>query len=148
MTPEQKAQVLELHGQRPFARDVAEEVGVTRNAVLGMWWRNGLSAPTQSSRTRRHNRDAVERKLEGRGEKLARIMAIMRRKGMRLARMERNHCRYVISGAGADATFCGRLVRPESSYCPEHHAVCWRPVGPKPKSTFVMQRNLRAGNYR
>ena len=34
-------------------------------------------------------------------------------------------CRYIVAGAGYDATYCDGVVRQGSSYCQAHHARCW-----------------------
>lgn len=49
-------------------------------------------------------------------------------------------CKWIVSGEGADALFCGARKDPERSYCGHHHAVAYyRPA----KSTNELARSLR-----
>ena len=36
-----------------------------------------------------------------------------------------------IEGEPRERAFCGAPVKPGSSYCEEHHALCWRPAAEK-----------------
>lgn len=42
----------------------------------------------------------------------------------RLSMLAMDDCRYVISGEGVDALFCGSPARSGSSYCSDHHRRC------------------------
>ena len=117
MTPEQKAQVLELHGTGTTAA-IAELVGVGKGAVAGLYWRHGLS---KSSPHLQVPKDARQRRID---EKMERIRALLRRTGIPLARLTPTTCRYIVHGIKAEARFCGAHAAPDSSWCPEHHAIC------------------------
>lgn len=44
-----------------------------------------------------------------------------------LSQIEENDCRYI---AGDDLLYCARPRKPGSSFCPAHHAICFRPSEP------------------
>lgn len=39
--------------------------------------------------------------------------------------LEPDSCRFIAGDPKIDGTYCGHPVKPESSYCPYHHAVVW-----------------------
>jgi hypothetical protein len=44
-------------------------------------------------------------------------------RGVRLLDLQVHHCRYMIS----ETRFCGERKRNGSSYCADHHKLCWTP---------------------
>jgi GcrA cell cycle regulator len=131
---------------------IAREIGVTRNAVIGKMNRLGLSRP----------RDAVARQLEQkRATKLARpkrprlpiftqrailtaafsappglgeTIAIHEGRGCTLLELGHGKCRWPIDGPGGeDVFFCGNEPVPGLPYCAGHARLAYRPTS-RPRS--------------
>jgi hypothetical protein len=43
--------------------------------------------------------------------------------GVRIMDLREHHCRWVIG----PMRYCGERKRAGSSFCPDHHKICWRP---------------------
>ena len=131
---------------------IAREMGVTRNAVIGKMNRLGLSRP----------RDTATRQLEQkRAAKLARpkrprlhifaqremltaafsnppilgeSIAIHKGRGCTLLELGHGKCRWPIDGPGGeDIFFCGNEPVPGLPYCAGHARLAYRPTG-RPRS--------------
>ncbi len=131
---------------------IAREMGVTRNAVIGKMNRLGLSRP----------RDTATRQLEQkRAAKLARpkrprlhifaqremltaafssppilgeSIAIHEGRGCTLLELGHGKCRWPIDGPGGeDIFFCGNEPVPGLPYCAGHARLAYRPTG-RPRS--------------
>ncbi len=46
-------------------------------------------------------------------------------------------CRFPVAGEGVDTLFCGAPVKPETSWCPHHHARVFLPTRPLDVESFV-----------
>ena len=126
---------------------IAREIGVTRNAVIGKMNRLGLSRP----------RDAIAKQLEQkRATKLARTkrprlpiftqramltaafsappgvgetIAIHEGRGCTLLELGHGKCRWPIDGPGGeDVFFCGNEPVPGLPYCAGHARLAYRPT--------------------
>ena len=102
-----QARLRELWEQGLTASQIAAELSVTRNAVIGKAHRLGLSgraSPIQRSKPSK----------------------------LTLVALKERMCRWPIGHPGElDFHFCGGEARPNSPYCPEHHARAYMP--PKKK---------------
>jgi GcrA cell cycle regulator len=102
-----QAQLRELWEQGLTASQIAAELSVTRNAVIGKAHRLGLS---------------------GRASPIQRSKAPK----LTLVALKERMCRWPIGHPGdPDFYFCGGEVRPNSSYCPEHHVRAYMPFKKK-----------------
>jgi hypothetical protein len=47
---------------------------------------------------------------------------------MTLINLKSDSCRFIVSGDERPTWYCGETAKDGSSYCPEHHAVCYQPI--------------------
>jgi hypothetical protein len=150
------AQVRRLAAQRLPASVIGARMGRSRNAIVGVWHRNGIqllgrpggpkakaALPPARTAQRPKGAPAGNRNFAawGAAQKVAaRSTPPPLPSAARLARPKSiaavgfRDCRYI--GARPELVtvetpiFCGRHAREHSSYCEEHHALCWtRPTG-------------------
>lgn len=90
------------------ARASVAEIGrrMSRNAIIGKWHRMGLV-----------------RSGGQKGPQIRPPLVV----GERRSGHEPSGCRYVIGEVGSEGgwRYCQEPQRPDSSYCPEHHAQCY-----------------------
>ena len=102
-----QARLRELWEQGLTASQIAAELSVTRNAVIGKADRLGLSgrpSPIQRSKAPK----------------------------LTLVALKERMCKWPIGHPGeADFHFCGGEARPNSPYCPEHHVQAYMPFKKK-----------------
>ena len=110
------------------AKQIAELLGVTKNAVIGRAKRLGLSR-TKEARVKSHKPlspfgswrrkgwDRIQRMFRPRPEPVT-IVSIPG--GISIMELTGSTCRWPVSGTGADMMYCGGEVHKEQSYCLEH----------------------------
>ena len=115
-----QARLRELWAQGLTASQIAAELSVTRNAVIGKAHRLGLG---------------------GRASPIHRSKAPK----LTLVALKERMCRWPVGHPGEpDFHFCGGEARPNSPYCPEHHARAYMP----PKKKEAMGRVTRSASNR
>lgn len=121
------------------ARQIAIAIGRTRNAVLGRADRLDLparavarSAKPGAGRLKPLVPLKVRRQQAAYFKDFKRALAVMEKAvlgpGVHLTELEPHHCRF-ISGDPTKmnaGVFCGREKQKGSSYCPDHHKICFR----------------------
>jgi GcrA cell cycle regulator len=114
------------------ARHICAELGTTRNAVLGKVNRLGLDLrkPTRSHPFRAHKLKYEQ--IISQADPGAPLH-------IQFANLKMHHCRYPYGGDLAPLTFCGRERQNGSSYCADHHALCWY-ASPEQKQTRKSSR--------
>ena len=103
-----QARLRKLWAEGLTASQIAAELSITRNAVIGKAHRLGLSG---------------------------RVSPIQRSKPpkLTLVALKERMCKWPIGHPGEpDFHFCGSDARPNSPYCPEHHARAYMPPKPRP----------------
>jgi len=153
----ERIELLERHFHAGLScSQIAREIGVTRNAVIGKMNRLGLSRPKQVITGQREHRRAA--RLEraktsggfrprrarlsifaqhdllaaefGAAEPRAEEVAIANGCGCTLLELSREKCRWPISSAGAaDFRFCGNEPVKGLPYCLGHARIAYRPAG-------------------
>ena len=110
------------------AKQIAELLGVTKNAVIGRAKRLGLSR-TKEARVKSHKPlspfgswrrkgwDRIQRMFRPRPEPVT-VVSIPG--GISIMELTGSTCRWPVSGTGADMMYCGGEVHKEQSYCLEH----------------------------
>lgn len=103
---------------------IAQNLGLTRNTVIGLMWRNGMCS--KDTRERRQPRRVIKQNRvttpwRGHGKPLPALplqtAAFSGVPGIaRVAELEPHHCRWPISHG-----FCGDRRAPGTSYCARHH---------------------------
>ena len=137
---EQDAVIIE-HYNKMRAKQIAELLGVTKNAVIGRAKRLGLSrtnigrakrlglSRTKEARVKSHKPlspfgswrrkgwDRIQRMFRPRPEPVT-VVSIPG--GISIMELTGSTCRWPVSGTGADMMYCGGEVHKEQSYCLEH----------------------------
>ncbi len=105
------------------ARACAEQIGVTRNAFLGMAHRRGWlrGEPVEETKPKPRKAPAM-RKPRIKSKPLPEI-APKRVGRVKLLDLDHHSCRWPVSGSGASTLFCGKRSLDGGSYCEEHQAV-------------------------
>ena len=158
--PDEKAARLKVLWDNGFsARLCADELGVSRNAVMGKVRRMGLEArrvvqvhrgshPKRQKRRLHtpHQRDVF-------GKLLAPVAFVPREADVKPRHLKWEDitpgdglCRESY-GKAAPFTYCGHPVQPKSSYCTFHHAINytpWRPVIDREQFHQTRRENFRA----
>lgn len=117
-TPERNERLTELHKAGTSQDAIAQELGLGKRSVIGQLSRLGL--------TRQPNRKPHKKQEQGSVTLLKSI-----RQYAPVSRVHR--CQYIEGEPSIDdACKCGAPVQVKSSYCPEHHAICW--YMPRPKA--------------
>ena len=110
------------------AKQIAELLSVTKNAVIGRAKRLGLSR-TKEARVKSHKPlspfgswrrkgwDRIQRMFRPRPEPVT-VVSIPG--GISIMELTGSTCRWPVSGTGADMMYCGCEVHKEQSYCLEH----------------------------
>lgn len=149
-------------------KEIAAEMGMSRNAVLGLIYRLRASgaipirdkdkdavrkAPDgrkRSPRRRPAPKPKVERK-PSRPRKLAPLPATELTElawsapnphAKRLDALTFADCRFITSGVGLTALFCGR-VKERGAYCAEHGAICYVDPKTRPRRNRPVQKLRR-----
>ena len=130
---EQDAVIIE-HYNKMRAKQIAELLGITKNAVIGRAKRLGLSR-TKEARVKSHKPlspfgswrrkgwDRIQRMFRPRPEPVT-VVSIPG--GITLMDLTNATCRWPVSGTGADMMYCGCEVHKEKkSYCLEHCRVAY-----------------------
>lgn len=124
---EQDAVIIE-HYNKMRAKQIAELLGVTKNAVIGRAKRLGLSR-TKEARVKSHKPlapfgswprtgwDRIRRIFKPRADP---VPVVYTPGGITIMDLTGSTCRWPVSGTGADMMYCGGEVHKEQSYCLEH----------------------------
>jgi GcrA cell cycle regulator len=123
---------LRMHvAEKLSARLIAIEMGggLTRNAVIGKMRRLGLSSgyvklapkPKSKPRPRRARRSVVP--AAPRATETGRLFASG---DIGILQLNVFRCHYPVNDEDKETRYCGGLTREGSSYCAEHHVVCYQ----------------------
>lgn len=140
-SPERVEQLKSLIGAGYSCRQIAEEIGVTRNAVIGKVNRLGLSRPKGVPAA---SRDATERKRAPWRPKILTQQALLLRlppeplprledisifdgRGCSLLELSAGKCRWPINEPGAENfCFCGNTPLEGFPYCAGHARIAYK----------------------
>jgi hypothetical protein len=105
------------------ARELTARTGVAygRNAIVGKLWRLGLRKPKQTKEKRKVIKHAPTKPP-------LTIVPTIETRNVVIMDLQQHHCRYICS-IGAEPTYCGRRKMDGSSYCAEHHRLCYYGYG-------------------
>jgi len=148
---------------------IAGEIGVTRNAVIGKLHRLGLTRPSdiaaaqvEQRRAARHARAKPQRNWRPKRSRLsmaaqhemlksafpepqtpAEDIPILNGRGCTLLELGQRQCRWPISSPGAtDFCFCGNEPVKGLSYCPGHARIAYRQPGRRRSSVSCKASGL------
>ena len=115
-----------LQGTRGWvARELAARTGVAygRNAIVGKLWRLGLrKQPEQTKEKRKVTKQARVTPVPTAAP--IPIAPEIATRNVVITDLQQHHCRYICSTDG-ETTYCGRPKMDGSSYCSEHHRLCY-----------------------
>jgi GcrA cell cycle regulator len=130
-TPEQTERLKGLWASGMSARECAELLGVTRNAVIGRVNRIGM--PPRERKTTIKSTAALKPARRHPFASTAPIKALpplatgpVEPLNIAFLELGPGQCRFAY-GEHAPFTFCGQPQRDESSYCTAHHRLCYAP---------------------
>jgi hypothetical protein len=125
MTEEKRQRIAELWNQNMPSSKIAEEVGVTRNAVIGAIYRlrqRGEIIKTASEKRQykpRAKKPLAIRKSFHKPSELGKPVELMK--------LTSQSCRFIVSEEGAEHTlYCNNQID-RASYCTEHYKICYVP---------------------
>jgi len=150
-----QARILELWALNKTTREIAEEIGTTKNSICGFLKRlrdKGVAVerrpggflPSKEKNQKIAKIEKVTKLRERRPKIVAPIKETLRQEPIvveifppkplkktgtfRFADLRNNSCRYVVSGKRAeDFMFCGE-AKTKGAYCAEHAALCYVPL--------------------
>jgi GcrA cell cycle regulator len=153
-TPERIEDLKSLFEAGRTCSQIAREIGVTRNAVIGKLSRLGLSRPRGENGIPR-----PPRPREGALQRQVRILKILRARmelpaaeepigdGQRCSLFELSpqNCRWPIGTPGTgDFAFCGNATAEGFSYCPGHARMAYQPTARRHSASGPLQANRMA----
>ena len=125
--------VIVEHYNKMRAKQIAELLNVTKNAVIGRAKRLGLSR-TKEARVKSHKPlspfgswhrkgwDRIQRMFRPRPEPVT-VVSIPG--GISIMELTGSTCRWPVSGTGADMMYCGADIHGEKPYCLGHCQVAY-----------------------
>jgi hypothetical protein len=158
MLDEKQKRILEMWERNMTGSEIANAIGITRNAVMGILDRmrkRGLAEYRLSPEARRKPvRKAVKASVSTELPKAQAkastqpepdpdqfVMTVLEDKSIpphgpvTMMNLHYLSCRYIISDVnGAETLFCGKM-KTTGAYCAEHHQLCYVPPAPKKKKS-------------
>jgi GcrA cell cycle regulator len=130
-------------GEGHTAAVIASLMGVSRNAVIGRAHRLKLAKREKRKRispatTRRPQRPHIPKKPSAPRFIRREPMIAPGSLDLTIMQLEPHQCRWITSGAGTDAFYCGHSAAKPHGYCEAHHAIAYAPAD---------QRSQRPAEY-
>jgi hypothetical protein len=122
-----------LWGEGESTRDIAKALGCSRRGAERKAKSIGLppKVPAKSGPT------GTGQPRSRAGQRIAHITVLHDEPpSLELALMDLNpfHCRWITTGEGAGAKFCGQVAIKEYGYCPAHHSIAYVPADSRPRN--------------
>lgn len=134
ITEDMKKRIIELWELGKSGSEIGDELGITRNSVIGAIYRlrkqghilssheNSAKNPINAQKNREKS-PVIEKIKES-----PPIPQKPRVKGMTMSELKYYSCRYILEEGNYDTTrYCGERVE-RCSYCPEHYSLCYYPA--------------------
>lgn len=143
--PEQIAEVRRLiEVDRLTARQASDRLGVSRNAIISVCHRYGITMRPPGVRLTKTGKPIVRNRrvypkmlIADEPTPIVEVQPLY----ITLLDLKKNQCRYPVQER--PYFFCGHQKQEGSSYCPAHHALCWTKAA-KPVRPFVIVRRKAA----
>lgn len=158
--------IIRLWEQNKTAKQIGEEVGLTRNAVIGRVSRARMAgvqltradnirkgAPAKAAPVVKNRRIIREFKLKCEPLPILEIITPQQmRRSIPMSKLTSQSCRYILNDDPSHPIYCGAL-KEKNSYCGKHYALCYYgpSVGPrkrKPKRKWGIEYGVRGGIIR
>lgn len=125
LTDEARNQIIDLWQLGHSGGEIAEQMGLTRNSIIGYISRQRANGVLLRSARK-------ERIMPVKPPK--RILSILERKvpvgdrrRLKIHELESKSCRFIVTPIDAPVLYCGAPMV-DRSYCKEHLAICYTPV--------------------
>ena len=135
-----RIEALKLHFQAGLScREIAAEIGVSRNAVIGKLSRLGLTrdkppggAPRQKRPRERRGRSVPRLQYEMLrtvyDEAPVAAALVVSERRCSLFELGKEHCRWPVNGDAEEFAFCGNTPMGDGPYCIGHTRLAYRPL--------------------
>lgn len=137
-TEEEDEMLRALWARKLTAREISISIGKTRNAVIGRAHRLELEKRCVSRKPKKKIARLSRKKIVPKAflkkytkefkKALKRLEKARMEGGVSFTELEPHHCRFISGDPMEDHIYCGREVKPQSRFCPEHHKLCFKPA--------------------
>jgi hypothetical protein len=138
ITNEMKARIIELWQQNKTGSEIGEELGITRNSVIGAVYRMRRQGHILSSHEEnKKNFNRKEKKAEAKQKVFRKKKQILldakkiSKENITMSELKYYSCRYIVKEGNYETTkYCGKKAD-RCSYCEEHYKLCYYPARTK-----------------
>lgn len=124
-----RVRILEHHWKKDkSAREIAEMIGMPRNAVIGKAQRLGLGASPPPPTKRAERLAGSPRKRRQAQAANPPTLAVVSGRRVTMAELTGSTCRFPFGDRPRDPLFCGAPPIEDSPYCAHHEVLCHQPV--------------------
>jgi len=134
ITKEMKDRIIELWQNDKSGSEIAEELGITRNSVIGAVYRlrkqgHILSSHEDSKKNPINSQKNNEKKqLVKKPKASPPPPKYTAKKGITMGQLKYSSCRYIVEEGDYNTTqYCGNKIH-RCSYCEEHYKLCYYPA--------------------
>jgi len=164
MLTDKEKSIVTMWNKNMSGQEIGDELGITRNAVMGILNRLRLKGvvgyKVKPKTYRKRSQKPVEApkpiappkappkpKPQPARNPDQLVMAVLEDRSLpphgpvTLMKLHHRSCRYIVSDVkGAETLFCGRM-KTTGAYCAEHHQLCYVPSIPKKKKVMGQYRS-------
>ena len=135
ITNEMKARIIELWQQNKTGSEIGEELGITRNSVIGAVYRmrrqgHILSSHEENKINVNRKEKKAQEKQKVLKEKQQRMLDAKKpsKENIPMSDLKYYSCRYIVEEGNYETTkYCGKRAD-RCSYCAEHYRLCYYPA--------------------
>ena len=139
-TPEMDARLTELWGMKR-AKEIGEELGKTRNAIIGRAHRLGLRNIRPEPKPKLPRAPRIRGEVKARKSPTLKFLSPpvpVEPLNILFGDLQERHCREVVGKDGFQSLSCGHSRIEDSSYCRWHHAINHTTPTPRARPYFPM----------
>jgi hypothetical protein len=135
ITKEMKERIIVLWQQNKTGSEIGEELGITRNSVIGAIYRlrkqgHILSSHEENKKNFNKEKKKAVAKQRPLPEKKQRIINAKKpsKENITMSELKYYSCRYILEEGNYETTkYCGKHTY-SCSYCKEHYRICYYPA--------------------
>lgn len=126
MTEEKRQKIAELWNQGLPSSKIADQVGLTRNSVIGAVHRLRMRGEIMKSAEEKRPRKIRPKKILAIRKNMKRIVGLGTPVG--LMKLTYKSCRFIVVEGNVEETkYCNNEID-RASYCKEHYRICYTPT--------------------